>query len=325
MGKSYNTVKKPSHYSLASLSLLGGPAVDAQDNSDNLTRLSRAVDDLIAMDLGTLQALTLPGGAFFLDDHIGHMSSNERQNYLEQLDIIQDLRDILTRLDEKYPGVVLTTGVDSDVEGLGIEQACLAFNITGLIGYSRKLFPTPGESNPDNGNPMIVYADDLADPRRFIRLNNGAKAVLNTCYDIYSLGDAQTGSRARLNGICDFKKNESVQTKTDLAAAWHERVRTEAPDLALTAIHYFNTPTVTVFYQRHGIATASAALKGAPSIAAANFLEKLPFQDHQAPLASSNVPAIHLNAASKRAAHHANPTASRYRDTSALRVFQFDV
>jgi hypothetical protein len=67
---------------------------------------------------------------------------------------------------------------------------------------------------------------------------------------------------------------------------WDLLLRSRGPSVAIAAIHSFNRPGLDGFWQRHGIATASAALEGGLALGAAHFRDSLPQPSHST-LASS--------------------------------------
>jgi hypothetical protein len=71
-------------------------------------------------------------------------------------------------------------------------------------------------------------------------------------------------------------------------AAWADLVAARAPDVLLATIHAFERPGLDDYWQRHGIAHASAAHGGALAVGAAHFLKSLP--EYGSTLAAYGVP-----------------------------------
>jgi hypothetical protein len=57
---------------------------------------------------------------------------------------------------------------------------------------------------------------------------------------------------------------------------WDLLLRSRRPSVAIAAIHAFDRPGLDGFWQRHGIATASAVLNGGLALGAAHFRDCLP-------------------------------------------------
>jgi hypothetical protein len=85
----------------------------------------------------------------------------------------------------------------------------------------------------------------------------------------------------------------------------------EYPDVVLTAVHRFQQPGRDIFWQRHGLATASAALDGGLAVGAAFFTDRLPDGQNcwSSPLAACGVPREHLEQGLHRLARRFEPIA----------------
>jgi hypothetical protein len=81
------------------------------------------------------------------------------------------------------------------------------------------------------------------------------------------------------------------------------------PDMALACIHDFDAPGRDSYWQRHGIAYASAALGGSLALGAAHFRYALPAAGSST-LAALGVRRSHLSAGAHRQAHRHEPLAS---------------
>jgi hypothetical protein len=91
-------------------------------------------------------------------------------------------------------------------------------------------------------------------------------------------------------------------------------------NVGITAIHYFQRPGLDLFWQRHGIATCSAALGGGTAVGAAFFGEKLPLPDSSS-LVSFGVPASHIKEGKHRQAHRLSPENFFNVDGALVRLF----
>jgi hypothetical protein len=97
-----------------------------------------------------------------------------------------------------------------------------------------------------------------------------------------------------------------AQRRTSLAR-WSALIAANPPDLALCAIHGFKRPGMDGYWQRHGIAGASAALHGIPVIGASHFNKALPRTADRSVLAAAGVPLSHLELGPHRPMHALAP------------------
>jgi len=97
-----------------------------------------------------------------------------------------------------------------------------------------------------------------------------------------------------------------------LVAEWRQLLAAQSPDVALTAVHRFQQPGRDIFWQRHGLATASAALGGGLAVGAAFFTDRLPDGRDRwsSPLAACGVPREHLSQGLHRPARRFEPIAA---------------
>jgi hypothetical protein len=77
-------------------------------------------------------------------------------------------------------------------------------------------------------------------------------------------------------------------------------------------VHRFQQPGRDIFWQRHGLATASAALGGGLAVGAAFFTDRLPDERARwsSPLAACGVPREHLSQGLYRPARRFEPIAA---------------
>jgi hypothetical protein len=97
-----------------------------------------------------------------------------------------------------------------------------------------------------------------------------------------------------------------------LVAEWGQLLANQRVDVVLTAIHRFQQPGRDIFWQRHGLATASAALNGGLAVGAAFFTNRLPDGQNRwsSPLAACGVPREHLSQGLFRRARRFEPIAA---------------
>lgn len=264
---------------------------EATDNTARLAVLDEVADQLAAHpDWHPIDAVVFPGG--FLSEVPDKAAA-----------------EFVKKLVKLSPGIQLVVGVDMDGQ-----QLAMAFNSHGLSGSARKLFPVGEDVDGQTFQPITLREQDYADTSRFIKLANGSKALLCVCYDMFGLGDTVRGKMDKLNKAILTEDNEGKlypgkEGRSVLHRAFNahrQMIAKEKPDIALATIHRFEGPGREIFWQRHGIATASAALQQGFAAAAAH-VGKLPNNSATMPLAANNVPSSHMNAGMKRQAHTLPP------------------
>jgi hypothetical protein len=192
------------------------------------------------------------------------------------------------------------------------EQACIAFAKEGVIGLARKIFPTSAETK--GRRYMSPCLDDFSSKQRFVTLPNGSLALLNSCYDLFGAADGTTGGGSRRLAIRALRlraghlthRDEGFRAaREDALTVWTGLLTELQPDVLLASIHAFERPGLDGYWQRHGIARASAAFGGALALGAAHFLEDLPHEN--SPLAAVHVPRSALSAGVSRRAYGLAP------------------
>ena len=148
-------------------------------------------------------------------------------------------------------------------------------------------------------------------------LANGSRALLCACYDVFGVAEAIIGPTARTRYIRYLAPDQRydgagagfVAVRQRLAAEWGRLLVDQRVDVALTAVHRFQQPGRDIFWQRHGLATASAALGGGLAVGAAFFSDRLPNGRSRwnSPLAACGVPMEHLNQGLHRPARRFEP------------------
>ncbi len=261
-----------------------------------------------------IDAVVFPGGHFFSTTYVGHHSYSDRQSIIERGHTGGVCRKAAGLLDKVSPGALLVTGIDSVGRGSQDwgDQLCVAFNADGVAGIGRKVFPTNNESN-GSIRPIVCYADDYDTKHRIVTLANGSKALLASCYDAFGLAEPMVGPTARtryIRNISDGKKKVSygdqrfAKLRQSCLDRWAALIKANPVDVALTTIHNFGEPGADLFWQRHGLAAASAAMGGGLAIGASHFWDELPDPERydQSSLAAFNVEADHLEGGLNRKA-----------------------
>jgi hypothetical protein len=287
---------------LVTLCVRGKPANRPSRNANRLILLRTALAQLRSRDWGPIDAVILPGGFFRIRRFIGHLPDRQRAPRLAREPVVRAAIGLCAALEEYSPGAVLLFGVDGDVRSWAErgDQFCLACTSKGIVALARKIFPNPGETR-DWVRWYVPSVNDYAAGERFLTLANGSRAVLCVCYDAFGLAEHPTAPSARTRAIRElFCHGGQIETgdpefttlRRACIAAWQKKLARERPRLAIATLHKFAAPGREIYWQRHGIAIASAALGGGLALGAAHFLRRLPSL-REAPLAALGVPDRH--------------------------------
>lgn len=288
-----------------------------EGEADRFTLMEEVAHALAARpDWGPLDAVVFPGGFLFAETAkakkiLADAGKDEK--------ISRAARAFLSATESAFPGLQLIVGVDTapyKTHGriVGGQQLALAFNQTGLSGFARKIFPIDEDVDGKTMPPFITHAPDFEDSRRIIALANGSNALLCVCYDMFGIGVAARGLPDKLRKVVQFedKDGKLIQGKqawpqlTEAFDAYRQLQRDGDIDVALATIHRFEAPGRDTFWQRHGIATASAALEGGLTAAAAH-INRLSPDPQLSRLAAVNVPYVQLESGMHRQAYRAVP------------------
>jgi hypothetical protein len=116
--------------------------------------------------------------------------------------------------------------------------------------------------------------------------------------------------------------------RQELITAWRHLLRDQQVDVALAAIHRFEAPGLDGYWQRYGIASASAALHRGLAVGAAHFRRALPAIEAST-LAAAGVEPEHLKQGLRRRAHRLLPVAAfalsrddRFAPTAVVRLIE---
>lgn len=298
---------------------LHGTTAKPHDNADRIKMLPEIVLVLNELpDWHPIDAVVLPGGFFRMARAFGAAGFAERRAAVRRERFAGAVQTAVSRLEELSPGLRLVTGVlaTSRDSTERTEQASLAFSAKGLVAVARKIFPTAKDTR---GRRFISpFVDDYSSPKRLLQLSNGSTALLSACYDLFGAADIGIVSGSRRQAIRRLITRKGYLTQgeagfadTRLAclAAWTKLIEEHQPDVALATIHGFRAPGLDGFWQRHGIARASAALDGALVVGAAHFGHRLP-DPHASSLAAHGVAHEHIFAGTFRLSHRLMPIAS---------------
>ena len=293
----------------ATVCIKGQPALQYCTHSRRLALLT-AIAHEINERWGNLDAVAFPGGFLRLNRTIGSLPYAERVKALSTAGFVDPIKSAIGGL-TRSPSSLLVFGVDSPRYPNGDlgDQLCVAADKTGIIGIGRKVFPTKTESRG-----LLCCDADFREAHRVIQLPSGRKAVLFACYDMFGVvehGDLG-GTRARnIRCIGDYEDKIERGTErfqeqlTKNLASFRELLTSQGVTVGIAAIHCFDKHN-TAFWQRHGIAACSAALREGFAIGAAHFRE-LPRSAISSTLAAARVPRQRLADNRHRQAHSWTP------------------
>jgi hypothetical protein len=301
---------------VASVSVRGRPAVRCGFNAKRLELMAAVVDELTGAGegegWGPLDAVLWPGGYLHVDQPLAGLWGDERGRALEGSEVGEACRAAAARLGEGCGGAILVSGLRGPAVGrFSGEQLMAAWNAVGVTGSAAKVFPSSGDSA--TRRPLLVHLKAAEELSRSVQLPSGAIAALCVCYDAFAFAEARigpTGKRSALQWVDDGSGPRRAEPHE--RRLWVERyvafAERASPSLVLAAVHHFDQPGRETYWQRHGIATVSAALDGAMVVGAAHFEAALPkAEGSQGVLASARVEEDHLAMGLHRRAHRLTP------------------
>lgn len=281
-------------------------------NRRRLTLARHVIDDLMAeYGADAPDALVFPGGMFRLSARFAHLSEPRRLELLGAQAFVAGLVAKLRTYRRRTPLVVF--GINAS---LPAHQACLAVSKAGIEGISVKHFFLA--SDRDWLRYPVTESLDFRSMSRFVQLANGSVASLNDCYDLFGLREDPDLPGIRMRAIRRIQDRGRIVEERELgfsslrariAKEWAECRARASPDVAIAVIHAFAMPGREGYWQRHGIAAASAYLGGGLVVGASHFVAGLP--SFNAPLAARDVPLDELTAGLHRRAHHLRPRTVR--------------
>lgn|GEM_PF-763017 len=308
---------------------LHGTMATPEDNAKRIAMLPEIVRVLYELpDWHPIDAVILPGGFFRMSRAFGASGFASRRAAVRRERFAGAVQTAVGLLEELSPGLRLVTGVLAKPRDPTerTEQVSLAFSAKGLVASARKLFPTAQDSR---GRRYISpFMDEYSSSKRLLQLPNGSTALLSACYDLFGAADIGIDSASRRQAIRRLVTRKGYLTQGDAGfvdtrlaclAAWTRLIEEHRPDVALATIHRFRAPGLDGFWQRHGIARASAALNGALVVGAAHFGHRLP-DPHASTLAAHGVEHEHMFAGAFRLSHRLMPIASTVIESPGCRA-----
>ncbi|MGH7030592.1 MAG: hypothetical protein ACREEZ_09230, partial [Stellaceae bacterium] len=151
----------------------------------------------------------------------------------------------------------------------------------------------------DSESNLLCYDAEFREGRRIVELASGRKAILSACYDMFGVAEYGNinGVRARnIHRIGTYqnpieRRNRGFKDNLTTNLAAFSKLL-DGVTVGIAAIHSFNNHS-TGFWQRHGIASCSAALNSGFAVGAAHF-SQLPQSRDVSTLAAAQVPTEHL-------------------------------
>lgn len=291
----------------------------AQQYGTHTTRLAllNAIIREVDKRWENIDAVVFPGGFLYSNRPVGKLPFDQRVAKLHDAGFVEPIKAAIKGLN-RSPASVLVFGVDGPAydNDDGGDQLCVAANRTGIIGISRKIFPTRQEAKPGREKGGLLCFDaDFRDPHRVVEFPGGRKAALAACYDMFGVVERgnRAGTRAKyIRNIGTYEdpiRRNDKRFGTRLAenlASFERILASQDVTVGIAAIHYFGSHK-TSFWQRHGIAACSAALNSGFAIGAAHFKE-LPQNANSSTLAAAAVPSEELKDKRARRAHEWPPS-----------------
>lgn len=301
--------------SIATVAVLGHsakPPPVARRRGPLLDRIVRAIVN--RSDWPPLDAVLLPGGFFRLRSAIGGFDEQARHLALVGTKAAGLCAASSGLLDTLSPDILLVVGIDTDPASkkVGGDQLVTAWRAGDLVGLARKTFPSHGDTH-GRQPPYPVFDADFTSSARFVMLRGGQRVLLLGCYDAFGTRSIVHPRHADLMAIRLARDRTgelhtpSIMLRRTFPARWRALIAANPPDLALCAIHGFVRPGMDGYWQRHGIAGASAALSGIPVLGASHFNKALPRGIHRSVLAAKGVPLGHLDLGAHRPMHALMP------------------
>lgn len=293
---------------IASVCVAGRPVRRLSQNENRTELLSKVVREIARRGWTDLDALLFPAGYFKLDAWLGPQAPDVRHSMLQLSDELSVCRAAAKKLQRRSPGCLVVVGVDGtkpDRVWSG-DQLVVAFSPDAPVGWARKVFASDRDTNGEERHPYLLFRDDFGDRNRFVTLANGEVACLNACYDAFAFSELASGPTRKRRGLRYLANERSYEDLWSDDVAYLMRrlkanIERHSPTVNLVAIHGFERPGSEVLWQRHGLATASAAISGGLTVGAAHFTETLP-SGNDAPLAAFGVRPEHLDLGCERPA-----------------------
>ena len=302
---------------VVSVNVKGQPARQTSADWGRRDLLTAVVDGIEGLGWRDVDIVLFPAGYFRLKLALGTLDAAERAETLDRSEIGPPCRRAAERLAIGC-GAILVVGVDTEPyePGFSGDQMMVAWTGDGVVATARKVFPSDADTNGERRDPLLLHAEDYEDAARRLRLKCGS-GLLAVCYDAFIFAELALGPTAKRGAmryawdIDDDWIRLKQSGRQRLLSDFKRKVLTKTPRVLLVGIHGFKRPGREVYWQRHGIATASAALGGALTVGAAHF-RKLPDPENPTSgvLGAVGVERGHLDLGLHRKAQRLAPIAS---------------
>ena len=307
-------VKRSRPARVVSVCLAGHPITQKRFNSNRLELVNKVAREVHRQGWKALDVILFPAGYVRLADWLGPSSHYERVARLETEELSDVCRAAAYRLRTGSPGCLIAVGLDTNKPPSGWrgDQLVVAFDRGGVVGIARKIFPVVQDTDGWGRAPYLLFDADFDSSRRFVTLPNGEHALLSACYDAFALAELAVGPTFKRRALRHLATpggwiNLSRDEIDGLLSRFGHQLKSLRPTVNLVALHGFRSPGRDLYWQRHGLATASAALGGALTVGAAHFTSSLPNRLCSAPLAALGVNVAQLHASHHRTAHALAP------------------
>ncbi len=320
-----------------SISVLGRPAKRPSQNAARMALATSAIDLLANhRDWHPIDAILFPAGFLRSPAELGKLEPKSRLDIIAAEPFAALFSGLAASLDQISPGLLIIVGLDTNRtpnRAYRGDQIMAVFDAGGCVSVVRKIYPSDIDTNGWGQAPYPVNALDFGDPGRAVRLPNGVLTELATCYDAFGLSERVVGPTPNRRHIrYGYVGGTTAVQLRPIQRDWFmgaylDAIEHRQASIILVGVHGFERPGRDGYWQRHGIATASAAMNGIPCIGAAHYAAALPGLQ-STPLAARSVPTRHLWAGSRREAFPLQPDARLYlmrRDEPALLLQRFDL
>ncbi len=282
---------------VVSVCVTGRPAAQERSNDARFELMALIARAISARRWSGLDAVLFPAGYFRSDLWFGPLSGLDRALAFDAEPFGDHSRAMARKLGRRSPGCHVVVGLDTrrSRHRFSGDQLVVAFDGLGVSGAARKVFPVDGDTNCWERAPYLLFENDPDDPWRVLRLPSGGSALLSVCYDAFALAELRIGPTPKRRALRYFsdETDDWRWCERVVADAYLQRlddfIEDRRPKINLVAIHGFERPGGELRWQRHGIATASAALNGAMTVGAAHYKHALPYRVENQPLAAARV------------------------------------
>lgn len=309
-----------------SVCVRGGSSKNQEQNTRKIKILKNIENKILNSSWENINCIVFPGGFFHLSSYVGDLSYIDRCKAVAEADFYEISIQVCTVLEQANPGILLFIGIDTiPKDKYGYDQLCVALSKNGIVGIGRKIFPTQEE-----GASYICYADDFSTHHRIVKLPSGRKAVLCACYDLFGIAETTSNVTKRTKNIRNIQSGRQLlelsktanfkQIRNKCINEWSILLKEQQVNTGIATIHGFRKPGLDGFWQRHGIATASSALKEGLAIGASHFEDRLPAVG-KSTLTSFCVEKSHLTSGLHRKTHRQPPNDKVFVNDAIVRLF----